>query len=105
MNPRSRFDSPPHEYTALHQHGNLVGRGGAAGAILLTNGFKQRLDKAQSWRFGLEQFETKRNEDLSDCRYRHIKHDFVGQGLTTKNTICEAPKRTSLRMADMVVQR
>lgn len=29
MNPRSRFDSPPQEYTALHQHGNRVGSGGA----------------------------------------------------------------------------
>lgn len=52
MNPRSRFDyytqlasltifhitlkqtSPPHEYTALHQHGNRVGNGGAGGGIL-----------------------------------------------------------------------
>jgi len=27
--------SPPHEYTALHQHGNREGSGGAAGAIVV----------------------------------------------------------------------
>lgn len=29
INPKSCFDSPPHEYTARHQHGNLVGSSGA----------------------------------------------------------------------------
>ncbi len=34
-NPRSRFVSPPQEYIALHQHGNLVGRpDGAADGIV-----------------------------------------------------------------------
>ena len=30
MNPRSFFVSPPHEYVARHQHGNLGGRSGGA---------------------------------------------------------------------------
>lgn len=33
-NPRSLFDSPPHEYVALHQQGNRVGRLGATCAIV-----------------------------------------------------------------------
>ena len=32
-NPRSLFVSPPHEYIALHQHGNRVGKLGVAVAI------------------------------------------------------------------------
>src|SRR4051794_21743838 len=32
--PRSRSVSPPHEYTARHQHGNRVGRSGAVLAIV-----------------------------------------------------------------------
>lgn len=33
-NPKSLFDSPPHEYVARHQQGNRVGRLGAAWAII-----------------------------------------------------------------------
>lgn len=34
MNPKSLFDSPPHEYVALHQQGNRVGSDGIALAII-----------------------------------------------------------------------
>lgn len=33
-NPKSRFVSPPHEYTARHQQGNFLGNGGASGAMV-----------------------------------------------------------------------
>lgn len=33
MNPKSRFDSPPQEYVARHQHGKREGRLGATCAI------------------------------------------------------------------------
>jgi hypothetical protein len=37
-NPKSRLLSPPHEYTARHQHGNRVGSCGAAGGITVSWG-------------------------------------------------------------------
>ena len=38
--PRSRFDSPPHEYVARHQQGNRVGRLGAACSMIAAVGRK-----------------------------------------------------------------
>lgn len=40
INPKSRFVSPPQEYTALHQHGNFEGNCGASGAIANAHKFE-----------------------------------------------------------------
>lgn len=52
MNPKSLFDSPPHEYVALHQQGKRVGSGGTALAIMRADaGFAARKKGMKSGRW------------------------------------------------------